>query len=38
MYLQNEVLISQMKEYVMQTKEIQTRITHLEVSNNFWNI
>ena len=31
MYLQNEVLISQMKEYVTQTKDIQTRINELEV-------
>jgi hypothetical protein len=30
MYLQNEVLISQMKEYVVQTKEIQARINQLE--------
>ncbi len=31
MYLQNEVLISQMKEYVVKTKEIQAKIAQLEV-------
>jgi len=35
MYLQNEVLISQMKEYVVKTKEIQARISQFEVNNNF---
>ena len=33
MYLQNEVLISQMKDYVIQTKDIQARITQLDVFN-----
>ena len=33
MYLQNEVLISQMKDYVVETKDIQVRITQIEVFN-----